>query len=150
MHVLKRISVFIATLGPIGYMMAPGTIASLVTLPLVYWLQQLFHNQFYYALFLVPLFFVGRYIVHYASDQFGRNRDPSEIVFDELVGCLVTFWAIPFKGPVIIVGFALFRFLDISKIGGISYFERFNNGWGIMLDDVAAGLIANIIIRLIF
>jgi len=141
---------FVATLGPIGYLTAPGTIASIVTIPGIFWLRMLFPSQQAYGGIVMVFFVTSLYIVHKVRMHFKRHEDPPEIVIDEVVGCLVTFWAIPLCAPSVIVGLLLFRFFDIFKIGGIQYVERLNGCWGIVLDDVAAAFMSNIILRLIF
>lgn len=139
----------IATLGPIGYLSAPGTMASVVTLPLVFLLQTLAPTDFSYALLVTIIFFFGIGVINYIFCQTHHTDDPREIVIDELVGCLITFWMIPFAAKSMLIGFVLFRLFDIAKIGGVHFFERLPGAWGVMLDDVAAGLWANLLLRLI-
>jgi len=141
---------FVATLGPIGFLTAPGTIASIVTIPVMFWLRMLFSSQLAYGGMVLIFLVVSLYVVHKVRTYFKRHEDPPEIVIDEVVGCLITFWAIPLCTSSVIVGLLLFRFFDISKIGGIRYVERLNGSWGIVLDDVVAALMSNIILRLIF
>lgn len=143
-YLLKKI----ATLGPIGYLPAPGTCATLATIPFVFLLSFLFPNQYIYLLitffiFLFSLFAVSR--VHYLFAQ----TDPREIVIDELVGCLITFWGVQLNTTMVITGFILFRFFDILKVGGIKRFEQMHGAWGIMLDDVVAAFVCNLILRLV-
>jgi len=147
---LSKVYAYIATLGPIGYLVAPGTVASLVTLPLVFWLQRFTPSPLAYGLVLLAGFCIAIIIINRALQHFKRFDDPAEIVLDEVIGCLLTFWGIAFSTQHVIVGFILFRFFDIFKIGGIKYAERLVDAWGIMLDDVFAAIIANIILRLIF
>jgi len=147
---LLRFYIFVATLGPIGYLTAPGTIASIVTVPLMFWLRISFPSPQTYASIVVLFLIVSLYVVHKARTYFKRHEDPPEIVIDEVVGLLITFWAIPLCTSSIVMGLLLFRFFDVFKIGGIHYIERLNGSWGIVLDDVAAALISNIILRLIF
>lgn len=147
---IVKISAYISTLGPIGYLMAPGTIATCITIPIAFWLQNHIQNSFYYGLLLLFLIVAGCFITNKAREHFGQHHDPSEIVIDEFVGCLISFWALPFSPKIAIFGFLLFRFFDISKIGGIRLVEKLNNGCGIMLDDVLAALITNIILRFLF
>ena len=141
---------FIATLGPIGYLTVPGTIATIVTIPLMFWLRMLFPSPFVYGGIVFLFLIVSLWVVHKARRYFKRHEDPPEIVIDEVVGCLITFWAIPLSTSSVIVGLLLFRFFDISKIGGAHYAERLNGSWGIVLDDVVAALISNMILRLLF
>ncbi len=141
---------FIATLGPIGYLTVPGTIATIVTIPFMFWLRMLFPSPFVYGGIVFLFLIVSLWVVHKARRYFKRHEDPPEIVIDEVVGCLITFWVIPLSTSSVIVGLLLFRFFDIFKIGGIRYVERLNGCWGIVLDDVVAALMSNIILRLIF
>ncbi len=139
----------IATLGPIGYMNAPGTMASIATLPLVYWLHTIIPNHYAYLSVVIFALIGALWIVHKAIQHSRWHHDPSEVVIDEVIGCLLTFWGIALSGKVVLVGFILFRIFDILKIGGINYLERLPGEWGIVCDDVLAGLISNIILRLL-
>ena len=134
-------------MGPIGYLYAPGTVASCVTLLLIHWLRLLTPNHFVYALVLGAAFLIGIISVRRMLTGSRMHDDPSEIVIDELVGCMLTFFMIPLSMPWAILGLVLFRFFDILKIGGIRRLEKFVNAWGVMLDDVAAGLISNLILQ---
>jgi len=147
---IARLCTWIATLGPIGYLSASGTVASFVTLPFVYWLANRVEGEFVYLGLVSLVFIVSLFIVSKALEIFKRHEDPAEIVIDEVVGCLLTFWGIPFCVPAVVVGFILFRFFDIIKLGTIKECEDFVGPWGIMLDDVMAALITNLILRTIF
>ena len=59
-----------------------------------------------------------------------------------MAGLLLFYLIFPFKPVYIIAGFLLFRFFDILKPFPVSFFDKIKNGWGIMLDDIAAGLYA--------
>lgn len=139
----------IATLGPIGYMSAPGTMASIVTLPLVYWLHTIMPNQYAYLSIVIFALIGSLWIVRKAMQLSRWHHDPSEVVIDEVIGCLLTFCGIALSGKAALLGFILFRFFDITKFGGIHYLERLPGELGIVFDDVAAGLISNIILRLL-
>ena len=139
----------IATLGPVGYMPAPGTMASIITLPLVYWLRTLFPNQYAYVSIVGLALLASLWIIRKVMLQSRWHHDPSEVVIDEVIGCLLTFWGIALSGKTVLLGFILFRFFDILKIGGIRYLERLPGEWGILFDDVGAGLISNLILRLL-
>lgn len=147
---LSRIGVFLATLGPVGYLPAPGTVATFLTIPVVFGLRSCLPDQAIFGWFLCGIFLCSLALVHYAAPEFKKSEDPSEIVLDEVVGCLLTFWSIPLSAVSVTTGFVLFRLLDISKIIGIKYVERLPGGLGIMMDDVIAAAVANIILRLIF
>ena len=141
---------FLATLGPIGYLPAPGTIATLITLPIVYNLQVLLPDTLWYMVACVVACMVGLVVVHKTLHYLKRYDDPSEIVIDEVVGCMVTFIGIAWSVESVLLGFILFRFFDIFKIAGIYYVQQLEDEWGIMLDDVLAGILSNLILRLFF
>ncbi len=145
---MNKIYVFLSTLGPIGYMEASGTMATLVTIPLVYWLRTTIANEFIYCGIIAIIFLVSLFIVRKALHALKRtDEDPSEIVLDEVVGCMITFCGIAVTTQNLFIGFVLFRFFDIFKFSGIKYVERFHGEWGVMLDDIVAALMANIILR---
>src|SRR5687768_6394380 len=100
--------VTLATLGPIGYMNAPGTMASVATLPLVYWLHTLLPDQYMYLVVVIFGLIASLWIVRKAIEQSRWHHDPSEVVIDEVIGCLLTFWGIALSGKAVLVGFILF------------------------------------------
>lgn len=136
----------IATLGPIGYLPAPGTWASLLTMIIIY-LMHIFHfSWLLYAIITILILIIGAYSIKMGQPQF-KDHDPREIVIDEMIGCLIAFFCIPFSIGTALVGFVLFRFFDITKICGISWLEHRGKIAGIILDDVGAGLLTNILLH---
>ncbi|HAD30758.1 MAG TPA: phosphatidylglycerophosphatase A, partial [Methylophaga sp.] len=78
-----------------------------------------------------------------------EKDDPSAVVWDEIVGYLVTMIAAPAGWQWMLLGFVLFRFFDIWKPWPISWADRkLHGGFGIMLDDVIAGVLAAFILQL--
>ena len=75
--------------------------------------------------------------------------DPSIVVIDEVVGMWITLFLIPRTIPAYLLGFILFRAMDIVKPQPARALERIPNGWGIMLDDIVAGLYANCTLRIL-
>ncbi|WP_162801786.1 phosphatidylglycerophosphatase A family protein [Candidatus Chromulinivorax destructor] len=141
-----KLCTYIATLGPVGYLPAPGTMGSLATLPLVYAISSLFMlDQCIFILFfsIISYFAIKKALPYFVS------HDPSHIILDEVIGCLVTFIGIDFSCQSLVVGFFLFRLFDILKPFGIKNIEKIGGAWGVILDDVIAGLFANIILRLL-
>lgn len=134
----------IVTLGPIGQLPMSGTITTALTLLFVALLQNVCLGI--YLLLLVGIFFLGIYAVQ-KSLRFFTIADPPHIVIDEVVGCMITFCAISLNYKSAFIGFCLFRFFDISKRCGVQLFERLDGAWGIMLDDVWAGILSNIILH---
>lgn len=146
---MNKIWLNLATLGPIGYLPAPGTMATLVTLLLVYALHVLHLSVTYYGFIVALLTIIGSFIITRALALLDRHDDPSEIVFDELLGTLLVFLAVPLNMNTVIIGFFLFRFLDITKILGISSCELLLGAWGIILDDLLAAIMTNIVLQLL-
>lgn len=147
---LIKICTYIATLGPIGYFGASGTVATFVTLPLVYLLNSIIPSQRLYLGMIIITFALSMFIVSKALKNFKRHDDPSEIVLDEVMGCLLTFWGIALSPKSVLMGFLLFRALDIIKFGWVKKAESWADAWGVMGDDMVAALIANLLLRMLF
>jgi phosphatidylglycerophosphatase A len=75
-------------------------------------------------------------------------KDPGCIVIDEIAGMVATLHGLPPDPMVVLAGFILFRLLDICKPLGIRRLERLPGGLGVVADDVVAGVVANLILRL--
>ena len=79
-----------------------------------------------------------------------QRRDPGCIVIDEIAGMVVTFIGLPFTLTTAVLGFILFRLLDILKPFPIRTLDqRLSGGLGIVADDVVAGIFANTIVRIL-
>ncbi len=76
-----------------------------------------------------------------------HGKDPGIVVIDEVAGMIVTILALPNSGPALIFGFFLFRAMDILKPWPVRKLESLPRGWGVMLDDVLAGVYANVLLR---
>ena len=134
----------IATLGCLGYVSAPGTMGTVAALPLVYLVSLLPMLLQYCVIFCLAIF--SFFIIKKALLSF-IDTDPSQIILDEVVGCFITFAGIGLNLRIIFVGFVLFRFFDIVKPLGIKRLELLPGTWGVLIDDCAAGLVANILLR---
>lgn len=119
---------------------APGTVGTLLGIPL-YWLMSGLPMWMYLAL-LVILFGLGAWACEITSRDIGVHDHPG-IVFDEVVGYLLTMLAVPAGIVTILAGFVLFRVFDVFKPWPVRLVDRsVGGGLGIMLDDVVAGLYA--------
>lgn len=146
MHLLlKRIAVFFgAGLSP----KAPGTVGTLAALPLV-WGLSLAGPLIYMltTLLLLPLGVIAAEV--YEREKGGH--DHKEIVIDEVVGILIAMTWVPMTWQSLLIGFLIFRVLDIAKPFPIGYIDKkIQGGLGVMADDVAAGIIANICMQLLY
>ena len=144
----QRTWVAIATLGPLGYLPASGTLGALCGIPLSYAIKYYTNTLISEFLILLVLTLCSYYLIGKAYRHF-TQKDPSQIILDEVVGCLWVFFGIPLTIPVIITGFCIFRILDITKIFGIRYCEKASGAMGILLDDVVAGIFTNLILCLV-
>ena len=124
---------------------APGTFAALGALPLVVVMNKL--GVLYGALYLLAFIAVALWVSDRAR-QYVLQDDPQEIVIDEVAGLLVTFFLLPSSWLGLLLGFVLFRVFDISKPFPIRRLEKIRGGAGIVLDDIVAGIYANLSLRL--
>lgn len=139
---LDRFALFIATFAHSGNLRpAPGTIASALTI-LIWSPYVLTGSNVSWVLFLsLVLTGLGLWATHRAL-RFFDSSDPKSIVIDEVAGQSL---ALLFAGPSVVsllCAFALFRLFDILKPWPVCAFERLSGTWGVMLDDIAAGLMA--------
>ena len=122
---------------------APGTLGTLAAVP-VYWLFAQ-TNIFVYSLLTVAVTITGIWICGIAAEKLGEH-DFGGIVWDEIAGYLITMWLVPFTWQAMVIGFLLFRVFDIIKPWPIKWVDqRVGGGFGIMLDDVLAGVFAGIL-----
>ena len=97
--------------------------------------------------FIVIFTWIGVKAVDALEDEWGK--DPKQVVIDEMIGVWIAVLGFPLTGFNLIAGFVLFRFFDIAKPLGIRQLEDIKGGWGVMLDDVLAGVYANIVLQII-
>lgn len=129
-----------ATGGYAGYApYAPGTWGSLVGLLLCVPLSWL--SVPLYGLVLLASLGLSIWVASEAEHLF-QTKDASPIVIDEIVGILVTYTAVPLTYGTVLLGFCCFRLFDILK--PLPWLERLPGGWGIVLDDVLAGVLAHL------
>ena len=135
----------VATAGGVGYLpRAPGTWGSLLGMGLYLPLSLL--PLLLYGAGLVLLIALGIWTAGEAEKFLGR-KDASPSVIDEVAGILVTYFALPVAVWQVVAGFVLFRLFDVVK--PIPQLERLPGGWGVMLDDLFAGLLAQGCVRLL-
>jgi phosphatidylglycerophosphatase A len=135
----------IATVFGCGYSaFAPGTVGSAAGV-LLFWPMATAGWAWQTAASIV-LFVVGSVAAGRAARLVNR-KDPSIVVVDEVVGQWVTLTALPFTPLTAGLGFLLFRVMDIVKPWPARDLENVPGGWGIMADDVAAGIYANLVVR---
>ena len=119
---------------------APGTMGTLAAIPLWWLLAQLPLSTYWVVVLVAAV--AGILICGRAADRLGVH-DHGGIVWDEFVGFWIAMAALPVTWQSLILGFVLFRLFDILKPWPISWLDRrVSGGFGIMIDDVIAGLAA--------
>jgi phosphatidylglycerophosphatase A len=145
---MKTASRVLATFFGVGFVpFAPGTAASAVV-ALAYKLVLHGLPGPLYVLLVAGLLVAGVAASAVQAAELG-SRDPGRIVIDEVCGQLIALFLLPAGWVPVGVSFVLFRFFDIIKPWPIRKLEKLAGGWGIMADDVGAGLAAAVLARLI-
>lgn len=139
----------VATLFGLGHSpVAPGTLGSLVGLVLVWFFFPT--TAFFQTLFLLFLALLGFLSSTWMSDAHATSNDPQEVIIDEVAGQALVFFLIPqpFTMVNLLVGFVAFRIFDVWKPWLVGRAEKLPRGWGIMADDLVAGVFAFLTLHL--
>jgi phosphatidylglycerophosphatase A len=145
---MRRLGVFIATCGYIGFApVAPGTFGSAAGLAVFYAVRSSGSLAVELATIMV-LFVLGIWSGTEAEHHFG-GVDPAPVVLDEVVGMLITLAFIPVNVFGAILGFLVFRALDVVKPWPSADMERLPGGLGVMADDGMAAIYANLIMQVL-
>jgi phosphatidylglycerophosphatase A len=127
---------------------APGTAGTLVAIPLSLLLNHLAADSLPLALLtLAGVIAVGFWSADKAESIFGE-KDSSHIVIDEIAGFMLANFAAPQSVSAIVIAFILFRFFDIIKPYPARAAERLRGGFGVVLDDLVAGVYSLVIVRI--
>ncbi len=159
---MKKVNVLLATFFGYGYLTkVPGTVASVVTTIFIYIAYEVlgYTNLKFSIILFVILFFYSFYAVKDTEPEF-ENKDPRQIVIDEVLGQSMPLIFLLYLNKTnqisisveiyYILSFFLFRFFDILKPFPVSYFDKnHKNYFGIIMDDIMAGLYSMMLIYLI-
>lgn len=141
-----RIHLIFATIGGVGYLpFAPGTWGSLVGAATFWFIAPV--SLWILVPLVVILFFTGTWsstVIEKITD----SVDPGLIIVDEFVAMWIVLMTIPQTFVHYLFAFVLFRIFDVMKPPPASQLQLVSNGWGVMLDDVAAGLYSIIIMQI--
>ena len=141
-------STVVGTVFGAGYFpVAPGTVGALLALPVVILLA----NTALWIQITVAVAVTALGVL--TADRIAADTgvpDPHEAVIDEFAGILITFIGVALNTWTVIVGFVLFRLFDIWKPGPIRWLDQnVRGGLGVMLDDVAAAILARLVLALL-
>jgi len=135
----------LASLGGVGFFPAmPGTLATLVAAVLAWFLPTA--QPVAMGAWALGALGFGLIVAQLATRGHG---DPSWVVIDELAGLWVALVGMPHHPFVFVMTIILFRFFDIKKPLGIALLQRMPGAWGVMFDDIAAGLMTGILMRVL-
>jgi phosphatidylglycerophosphatase A len=144
-------ALFVATAAGAGFVpVAPGTAGTVMAVP-IYWAMWHYDAPRWVELVvLVVLSLVGMACAERVGKRYFHASDAGQIVIDEVVGFLLTVFAVPFTWTAAVVGFALFRLFDVVKPWPANYFDdHVHNGFGVTMDDLCAGVYARLVLALI-
>lgn len=146
----------IASVYYIGYFpIASGTVASLVAMLVMYALKDIISpakGGFTFALYL----FVTGLIIYYGTmaadktEEILKEKDSHKIVIDEVAGFFVSMLFLPITCKNLLLAFIFFRIFDVIKPFGIRDLQKYKGGFGIMIDDLAAGVYTVITLKILF
>ena len=159
---MKKINILISTFFGYGYLTKiPGTITSAVTTFFLYIAYEVldYNNLKFSIIFFIILFFYSFYAVKETENEF-ENKDPRQIVIDEVLGQTIPIILLLYLNQTnqisisieiyYILSFIFFRIFDILKPFPVSYFDKnHKNYFGIIMDDIMAGIYSMILIYLI-
>lgn len=136
-----RLARLLATAGGLGYApVAPGTVGTAAAIPLAWLLAGV--PTFHYVALVTALVAASIWAAHQADRSWGTH-DSGRIVIDEVAGYLLTVVAVDRSSVILLLaGFVVFRAFDIAKPPPVRWIDRrLAGGYGVILDDVAAGLL---------
>jgi len=142
----KYLSYSFCTVFGAGYFpFAPGTFTSILAVLFIYFMRPDF---FVLIILSTSALFVG--ISLSAEIEKYDGTDPGHVVIDEVCGQWITFiFIVQSSWLIFVAGLILFRFFDILKPLGINRLQNLPGSWGIMLDDVLAGIYSNLILQIL-
>ena len=147
---MLKVHKLIATCFCIGYIgKGGGTVAALVCCIVWYMVQVHVEATCFLGQLLVTLFIIIIGIGSASKLDPYWGKDSSKVVIDEVAGMCVTLLFIPVQWKYLLVGLILFRFFDIAKPLLIRKTEKLPLGWGVMLDDLLAGLYSNLLLQVV-
>jgi phosphatidylglycerophosphatase A len=142
------IAKFISTCLGIGYIRkGAGTVAAFVGCVAWYFIQVRGVNLLFDFITILLLTIFGIWSASVVEAEWGK--DSNRVVIDELLGMCISLFLIPVELKYIALAFVLFRFFDIVKPLYIRKAEALPGGWGVMADDVLAGIYSNILLHIV-
>ncbi|MFO7896065.1 MAG: phosphatidylglycerophosphatase A [Candidatus Cloacimonadales bacterium] len=144
---LKNINVLISTLLGAGYISkAPGTVGTLIAAAVYYFAPESF-NMWFFLGYILLMSLISVFFITEAEKVLGH--DNGMIIIDEFWGYMIAVLFLPKTLFVVIAAFVLFRIFDIFKPEPIDMLQKLPAGWGVMVDDLMAGVYANLVLQIL-
>ncbi len=137
----------IASVAGIGYIKGGGTLAAIAYSVIWFLLPAGFSSGYWQLLTTATIIVVGIWSSNNVEDSWGK--DSSKVVIDEVAGIATTLLFVPHHIFFLVCGLVLFRFFDIVKPLGVRQMEKWPKGWGVMGDDMLAGMYSLAVLHLI-
>lgn len=143
-----KLNKIIASVGGIGYVgKGGGTVAALVFCVIWLLLPAGYSNSTWQVVITFFIVAIGIWCSNVVDTDWGK--DSSKVVIDEVAGMAITLLFVPQQIGFMAAGLVAFRFFDIVKPLGIKQLEKWPKGWGVMADDVLAGLYGLVVMQLL-
>jgi phosphatidylglycerophosphatase A len=143
-----KIQIYIASVAGIGFIKkGGGTVAAIVFCLIWYVLPATYVSSYWQVIIILLICGIGTWSSSLVDRIWGK--DSSKVVIDEVAGMAITLAYVPHNIYFLLTGLLLFRIFDISKPLGIKQLERLPKGWGVMADDVLAGLFSLTLLQLL-
>ena len=143
---MRQLALLISTVGYLGYVpVAPGTVGSFVGLVLFFFVQST--ESIVVELGIIVVLFVVGVWSSTVAEKYFNEIDPAPVVIDETVGMLITLALLPVNFLGALIGFLIFRILDVTKPFPVAKLEKLPRGFGVMADDGMAAVYGNLIMR---
>jgi phosphatidylglycerophosphatase A len=133
----------------VGFAKGGGTIAAIITCIVWYAAQNRLSTPHVFLQLIVVVAITALGIWNGNRVEKDWGKDSSKVVIDEVAGMAISLIAIPVTVPYVLIALAFFRFFDILKPLYIRRLEKLPGGWGVMADDVLAGIYANVLLQII-
>jgi len=141
----EKSSLWLATLFGVGYVpFMPGTAACVAALPIYMFV----HNQLAY-LIITAVTIILSYAICTKAEEILEEKDSKKIVIDDFAGMLITFAFVPYNIRYLVIGFFLFRMMDVLKVPPANKIEKCHGAKGIVGDDVVAGIYAVVMLHIV-
>jgi phosphatidylglycerophosphatase A len=148
---LNKFTIFLATGGYSGFSpLIPGTVGTFVAAIIYYFFYLFFPLNLYFQIIFLPAFIFLAIFISHKAEKILKINDAPPIVIDEFAGFFTSMFLILPTFRNILIAFLLFRFFDIIKPFPVNFVEKkFAGGWGIVMDDILAGIYTNILLQVI-